>query len=61
MKTFQKTLLGVTYVLVPQLEVLKECEGCAFRKRGDLCCDIGEDCTTEENKGMVWEMKKENL
>jgi hypothetical protein len=61
MKPIQEVLRGVCYVLVDQLSVYSECQGCAFVKRGDLCEEIGDECTKEENKKMVWEIKKERL
>jgi hypothetical protein len=61
MKPLQKVMRGVTYIFVDQCEAYEECQGCAFVKRGDLCEEIGDECTKEENKKMVWEIKKERL
>jgi hypothetical protein len=54
MKPIQKDLRGITYILVDQSEVLKECESCAFAKRGD-------ECNTPETMKMVWEVKKDRI
>ena len=59
MKPLQKELRKITYILVPQLEILSECQGCAFVKRGDLCGEIGDECNTPETMKMVWEVKPE--
>jgi hypothetical protein len=61
MKQLQKDLRGITYIFVPQLEVYKECQGCCFAKRGDLCEEIGIECTLAENRDMVWEVKKDRI
>jgi hypothetical protein len=61
MKPIQKVLRGVCYILVDQLDVYEECQNCAFRKRGDLCQEIGDECNTPETMKMVWEVKKEML